>query len=287
MWLILALLSAFFTSLLDISVKKIITKVNVYVVAWASAFFSLPYLYAFLLIQGVPPLGSSFGKALTVSTVLLIFASIFYFKAIKYSDLSISMPMLTFTPLFLLITSPLILGEFPGFLGIIGIISIVFGSYVLHFQERSKGYLEPFKFLVRKRGPRYMLLVALIYSVGANYDKIGVTNSSPVMWVVALATVLACALGIIMMQKTKNIGLQIKSEWPTLAMIGLFNALALIFQMTAIEMTLVPYLVAVKRTSVFMTSLFGFILFKEKGMKERLTGALLMIAGVFMIALFQ
>jgi len=132
-----------------------------------------------------------------------------------------------------------------------------------------------------------MLFVALLYSVGANFDKIGVINSSPVMWIAVLNTVLAFALGIVMVRKTKNVAQQIKSAWLTLVFIGLFNAIALIFQMTAIKMTLVPYLIAVKRTSIFMSSLFGFFLFKEKGMKERLIGALLMIAGVFMIALFQ
>ena len=49
-------------------------------------------------------------------------------------------------------------------------------------------------------------------------------------------------------------------------------------------MAQIPYLIAVKRTSVIMTSLFGFFLFKEKGVKERLAGTILMVLGVFILA---
>jgi len=54
--------------------------------------------------------------------------------------------------------------------------------------------------------------------------------------------------------------------------------------MFAVRLTLVPYIIAVKRTSVIMSSLFGFIIFKEKGLKQRLMGAALMVLGVFIIS---
>ena len=287
MWFFLALVTAFFTSLQDVCGIKIVHKADVYVIVWGWVFFCLPFLYAYLFVDGMSPIGPSFGKALAVSTVILIIASILYMKAIKYSDLSITMPMLAFTPLLLLITSPMILGEFPGMLGILGVIFIVGGSYVLHFQDRRLGLLEPFKRLYRERGPRYMLLVAILYSVGANIDKIGVVNSSPIMWAAILNSVLAIAFGIIMFRRSKHVLRQIKSVWIFLVLIGFFNAVSAIAQMTAIKMTLVPYLIAVKRVSVVMSSLFGFYLFKEKGVRERLIGVVLMVLGAILILIFQ
>jgi len=283
-WLWLAILTALFTSLVDILSKTIIRKVDVYVISWGAMFFSLPFLYATLAVRGIPPIGQAFFPALGVSTVLLIVASILYFKAIRSSDLSVTMPMLTFTPLFLLVTSPLMLGEIPGPFGITGILLIVGGSYVLHFRHRHRGYLEPFFQLIRMPGPRYMLIVAAMYSIGSNIDKIGVVNSSPLMWITMMNTGVALGIGVIMVPKVRGLGPQIRSVWPVLLMMGLCNAVAVICQMTAITMTLVPYLIAVKRTSVVMTSLFGFFLFKEKGVKERLVGAFLMVLGVFLIA---
>ena len=287
MWIPLILATAFFVSLQDVLGKKIIDRVDPHVVAWGWFFFSLPLLTGCLIIDGIPPLDSLFWKSLIISTVLLTFASILYFKAIKYSDLSIAVPMLAFTPLFLLITSPIILGEFPGFLGIIGVLLIVIGSYVLHLQGRLKNFWDPFKRLIGEKGTRYMLMVAVLFSVSGNLDKIGVVHSSPFMWIFVLNFMLSITLGGVMVKRVTTVGQQIKGAWPFLLSIGICNGLALIFQMTAIEMTLVPYLIAVKRTSVIMTSLFGLFLLKEKGFCQRIIGVILMVLGVLMISFFQ
>ena len=287
MWLLLILATAFFVSLQDVFGKKIIDRVDPHVVAWGWLFFSLPLLVVCLCFDGIPPLGSLFWKSLIISTAFLTFASIFYFQAIKHSDLSIAVPMLAFTPLFLLVTSPIILGEFPGSLGVVGIVLIVLGSYVLHLRECRKNFWEPFKRLVSEKGVRYMLMVAVLFSISGNLDKVGVIHSSPFMWIFMLNLMLSITLGGIMLRNVTGIRRQVKAAWPFLLALGFCNGLALIFQMSAIKMTLVPYLIAVKRTSVIMTSLFGLFLFKEKGMRERLVGVVLMVLGVFMIAFFQ
>jgi len=59
MWLLLALLTAFFTSLMDVFGKKLVHTIDVAVIAWGTMFFSLPFLYAFLIIEGIPPIGPS------------------------------------------------------------------------------------------------------------------------------------------------------------------------------------------------------------------------------------
>jgi drug/metabolite transporter (DMT)-like permease len=271
----------------DVVGKKIIGRVDPHVVAFSWIFFSLPLLTVCILIKGIPPLGPLFWKALIISLTFLTFASVFYFKAIKYSDLSIAVPMLAFTPLFLLITSPVILGELPRPLGIIGIVFIVIGSYVLRLKEGYKSFLEPLKRLISEKGVRYMLMVAVLFSVSGNMDKVGVIHSSPFMWIFMLHCLLSVTLGGIMLKKATGIRRQIRETWPFLTALGVCNGVGLIFQMIAIKMTLVPYLIAVKRTSVIMTSLFGLFLFREKGLRERLIGVILMVLGVFMISFFQ
>jgi len=67
--------------------------------------------------------------------------------------------------------------------------------------------------------------------------------------------------------------------------IGLFSALSLIFQMAAINLTLVAYVISIKRTSAIMSVLFGYLIFKERGIKERLIGVTIMIIGVLLIVL--
>jgi len=237
------------------------------------------------LLVEIPELGKDFSIALIFATGLNLIASIVYMKAIKSSDLSITSPMVTFTPLFLLLTSPLIIGEFTNFYGVLGIILIVFGSYTLNLKHRKKGYLAPFKALISEPGPKMMLIVALIWSVTSNIDKIGVTNSSPIFWVIVINCSLAMVMFPIMIYKSKNWTKIIKKEYKALFPIGFFSSLSSIFHMTAITYTLVAYVISIKRLSIIFSVLFGHFVFKEDGIKERLLGAVMMVVGVIIIGL--
>ena len=99
-------------------------------------------------------------------------------KAIEKSDISKVMPMLSFTPLFLLVTSPVILGETIHLLGILGILFVVIGSYLLNLDLSKNSIFEPFKGLLREKGTRYMLIVSFLWSFSANFDKLSIQNSS-------------------------------------------------------------------------------------------------------------
>ena len=45
------------------------------------------------------------------------------------------------------------------------------------------------------------------------------------------------------------------------------------------------YVIAIKRTSVCFGVIWGHLIFHEKGVKERLTGAIVMVLGVVLIIL--
>jgi len=287
MWLFLAFLTALFTSLSDIFSRRIIHQIDVLVIAWGWAFFSLPFLYAYLLFQPLPELDATFWTALAVTTGILTVANILYFKAIHAADLSLSVPMLAFTPLFMMITSPLILGEFPRPMGLTGIMLIVIGSYILNFKNRRHGYWAPLKSLLKSPGPRYMLMVALLYSIGGNIDKIGIYHSSPFAWPAAVNSALALTIGLIVLRRVAHPWREIRHGWKYLLLMGLTISLAFICQMMALTLTLVPYVIAVKRTSIIMTSISGFVFFKEGGIRERLPGVILMVLGVALIYIFS
>jgi len=284
-WLIFAVLTALFESLKGVFSKKSLKGIDEYVVSWSLMFFALIFLAPLLLFIEIPALGGQFWIALIVGGLLGAVATVLYMKAIKESDLSLAVPMLTFTPLFLLITSPLILGEFPRSLGLAGILFIVAGSYSMNIKKMRDGYLEPFKALLKEKGPRLMLIVAFIWSITSNIDKIGVQNSSPIFWVIAVDAFLAIILFPIMLYKSPKSARQVSVSLKALVPIGLFSALTSVFQMTALSLTLVAYVISIKRTSAVISVIFGYLIFKEKRIRERLFGAALMVLGVLLIAL--
>ncbi|EGK85664.1 EamA family transporter [Microcoleus vaginatus PCC 9802] len=284
-WLILGILTAFFEAVKDVFGKQNLKKSDEYVVAWSLSFFSVICLLPWVLYTGIPPLNSQFWLALLIGGSINAVTALLYIKAIKVSDLSLTLPMVALTPLFMLVTSPLIVGEYPKFFDYIGILLIVAGSYLLNIKEKSKGYLAPFKALLDEPGPKLMLIVAVLWSIAANFDKIGVTNSNPIFWVFSLFGTMSVLLLPVLLHKTPNPGRQIFKQLPMLAAMGFFNAIGIIFQMQALTLAFVVQVIAIKRTSVLMGVLFGHFLFKEKDIQQRFLGAGIMILGVLFISL--
>ncbi|MBN2458903.1 EamA family transporter [Candidatus Woesearchaeota archaeon] len=287
-WFVYAFLTAIFESAKDVFSKKSLKEMDEYVVSWSLMFFSLVFLLPMFIFINIPMLTSQFWIALLIGGSLNVMAIILFMKAIKASDLSLTIPMITFTPLFLLLTSPIMIGEFPTPLGLSGVLLIVVGSYVMkikYMKKGLKGFFAPFGALIKEKGPRLMLLVAFIWSITSNFDKMGVINSSPMFWVAATGLFMAIIMLPIMLFKSKNIMQKMKSGYKALIPMGIFGVAASIFQMTAVSMTLVAYVISIKRTSTIMSVLFGHFLFKEKGLKERLIGVILMVLGVVLIML--
>ena len=285
MWLILASLSAFFEAVKDVVSKHNLKANDEYVVTWSLTFFTAAFLTPLLFIIEIPPLNQQFWIALLIGGSMNAVIALLYIKAIKLSDLSLAVPLVALTPLFMLLTSPLIVGEYPNFFDGIGVFLIVMGSYLLNIKEKSQGYLAPFKALLHQPGSKLMLLVAFLWSITTNFDKIGVQNSSPIFWVFALLTTMSVLLLPVLLHKTSNPKRQIIRYLPMLMATGFFNALGVICQMQALTMTLVVQVIALKRTSVLMGVLFGHFIFKEKDIQERFLGASIMMGGVVFITL--
>ncbi len=284
-WVVFAFLTAFFESIKDVLSKKSLKEIDEYVVAWSLWFFPIPLLLIILFITGIPSIEPSFWLILIIGGICNVFATIFYMKSIKHTDLSLSVPLLAFSPLFLLFTSPLLVGEFPNQYGLIGVLLIVLGSYMLNIKKRSKGIIEPFHALIKEKGPRFMLLVAVIWSISANIDKIGVKNSTPFFWITMMAIFVSLSLFPIVVHRFPKERKTSKNWVKALIPIGLIYGLTILNQMIAINLAMVPYVISIKRTSTILAVVWGFLIFKEKNIKDRLAGVIIMIVGVLFITL--
>ncbi|MDD5712382.1 MAG: hypothetical protein PHY31_06460, partial [Smithellaceae bacterium] len=75
-----------------------------------------------------------------------------------------------------------------------------------------------------------------------------------------------------------------KPGWGLL--LGMTVALEVFSHGLAISQVQAAYMIALKRTSLAFGVLYGFWIFKEDRMAERLAGSLIMLAGVFLIGWF-
>ncbi|MGZ7107743.1 MAG: EamA family transporter, partial [Methanobacterium sp.] len=141
------------------------------------------------------------------------------------------------------------------------------------------------KAMVEHHGPKMMLIAAFILSITSSIDKIGVLNSSPLFWAVSVHSFTSISLAPLIIREFSNHIKLTNTDIRLLFAVGFFSALAIVTQYIAITTLLVPYVIAIKRTSTIMSVLFGSLIFKEKGIKGRLLGAGIMVLGVILITL--
>jgi uncharacterized membrane protein len=163
----------------DACLKRCLGEMDAVVAVTAYSTLAACFFWVAAGLEPFPVLAGEFWIILAIGGLLGVVTFALYGKALKGGDMSLTLPMLAFTPLFLLVTSPLTLGEFPSPAGVGGLLCVVGGSYVLNLRERRKGFWGPVRALWTNRFARLMLLVAAIWSVGANVDKLGLRASSP------------------------------------------------------------------------------------------------------------
>lgn len=284
-WVVLSLVSAFTLATSDALTKKALNGRNEYIVAFFRLLFSMPLLLLLLLLIPKPDPGPVFYKAFALSLPFEILAFVLYTKALMVSPLSLTLPFLSLTPVFLIFVSYGILGEEVSLQGGMGIVILAAGSYMLHLHQMRKGIFEPFRAIFREKGSVYMLFVALIYSMTSSLGKMAIEASSPLFfgttYFIAL-TLLFIPVALFMGRGEISRFVRNK-QYKGLVLPGIFYSIMIASHMIAISLTKVAYMISLKRTSVIIGVVYGYILFREKNMKQRLTGAIIMLIGFVMI----
>jgi drug/metabolite transporter (DMT)-like permease len=287
LWLPLSLLAAFSLATVDALTKKFFSDLSPYEMGVIRLIYTLPwFLCSFLFIPFASP-DKTYFIAIASAAPLEICAIYCYMKAIKLSPLSVTLPFLAFTPAFIILTGRIFLGEKLNSMGIAGIILIVTGSYCLNISSITGGLFAPVRAIFKVPGSRLMLLVSLLYSITSVIGKIGVLHSNPYFF----GSTYSIALAFMMAALTPfmpGITVTRLTRLPVKGMaIGAIYAITIFSHMLAISQVAAAYMVSVKRTSLLFGILYGAWWFKEKRISERLFGAVIMLAGVFLIGFYS
>ena len=291
LWFLLSSGTALCEALKDVTGKQALKSLDEYSVLLGFSTVGALLMGSFMLMtEGVPTLGPRYGLALLVGGGLNILAFTLYFRAIKTADLSLTVPLVTLTPLFLLVTSPIIVGEWPTGLDAVGVVLLITGSYVLNLKPSEGFTLGPLRAITANTGSRTMICVAFLWSITSNFDKVGTLNSSSLFWGMSLFTTVALGMVPFVAQRILQKGLQnvvsplrVQAKFVVLA--GIFIAVGVSLQFAALTMAPVAQVIAVKRMSALISVGFGYFLFDETDLRERLLGASIMVSGVAIMAI--
>jgi drug/metabolite transporter (DMT)-like permease len=290
-WFFLSLLAALSLATSDALTKRFFGNLPPLMMGIIRLGYALPWLLAALFfIPWIIP-DTTFWSCIAIGLPLEELAFYCYMKAIKVSPLSLTVPFLAFTPGVIILTGWIILSEeiSPG--GFCGIILIIVGAYFLNLSKTNYGILAPVMAIFREPGSRLMLLVSFIYAFTSTIGKLAIIHSNPYFFGILYNTALAVLLTLFLpaflpaaaiAEPARNL----MSKLLIGLILGALVATTVFSHMLAISMTNVAYMISLKRTSLLFGVLYGALWFKEEKIAERLTGAIIMITGVFLIGLF-
>jgi len=221
-----------------------------------------------------------------VSSALL--EAIYYItliRAYENGDFSLVYPMARgAAPAFLVLWTALFLGERPRLYGLIGIGLLILGLVVVGGKTwwtlRKTARLN-------KSALSLALGVACCISIYTAIDGAAVRYVSPLPYtvlVIAFAAVLVTP-AVVKRYGNRAIVAEWRSNWIRIVLVGIFTLLAYILALKAYTITRVSYAGAVREISVVFAAFLGWRWLGEDFGAMRLVGAILLFAGILVIAI--
>ncbi|MFH1956469.1 MAG: DMT family transporter [Patescibacteria group bacterium] len=285
-WFLFALGSALGFSIYHAISKSLSLKISKAEITFWSFFFASIILLSISFFNGLPELGDQFLKAVLITSILNIIAFPILLQAYRLADFSAVFSMFLLTPLFMLLTSYLILKEIPSLLGVVGMIILLSGLFIIIQGSRAESKINGTNY---KKGIYLGLLVSFIFSICVNFDKMAVLNSDFIFAGGTIAGLIALGTLPFLIYFQRKTRLNIKNiEKKTillmLAMVITF-CFTSIFHNLALISGLASYTIAIKRTSIIFGVIWGLIFFKEKRFLPKLIGSVIAALGVIVILL--
>jgi drug/metabolite transporter (DMT)-like permease len=287
-WLSLTLVCAFSLAASDAATKKLMSDYSarelVVVRFVATGILLLP-----LLIVNWTPIPAPFWGWVAALLPFELVAMWLYMKAIRQAPLSQTLPYLAFTPVITIFTGYLLLGERVSARGAGGILLITAGAYLLNIRQLRNGsrfaLLQPIRAMMVNAGPRWMLLVAALYSLTSVMGKGAMQYVPPEFFGPFYFALLGLAVAVPYLLGRRGSAGVLGRRPGALLLVGALMALMVYTHFQAIQQVEAAYMISVKRTSVLFGILMGAWLFDERDLPLNLLAGSMMVIGVAMIAL--
>jgi drug/metabolite transporter (DMT)-like permease len=236
----------------------------------------------------------AFGAALPARAWPFIIASAameaaYYFaltRAYGLGDFSLVYPLARGTaPALLAVWATLFLGERLRPAGLLGLAVLIGGLLVVGggvwWSRRGQVQVGP-------SGVAAALLVALCISIYSAIDGAAVQTISPIPYTVLILGLSAvfCAPAILLQYRRSAIVAEWRVNWPRIVTVGVLNLATYMLVLIAYSRAQVAYAGAVREISVVFAALVGWRWLGESFGAYRTVGALLIFAGIVIIAVF-
>jgi drug/metabolite transporter (DMT)-like permease len=288
MWFLYALLGAIGKSYSGFFRKKIAKSVSSAMYMWIA--------YSLILIVLTPFMFSRFTElkavALELPIVLLgavvtnLLATKLNMEALKREELSYTAPLNAMVPLFTLLIAAVFLNESPPRFGIIGVLAIVAGAYIVSSKPNQMHWYDPLKRLVTSAGAQLTIAVTLCYAFNTILIKVMTNDGYGSLTIFYLITIIGW-LFLIHVPLLKRKEFKAVGRSDKLAILGgsISSFAGGYFHILATANTFTSYATSVRRLDALISILLGWRYLKETNIRIKLIGAGVMTVGTVLLAI--
>lgn len=239
---------------------------------------ALPPLVLWGLVAGDWRLERGYWAPALASVALNVAANFCYFRSFQLAPLSVTLPMLAFTPLFASLLGASLLGETLGVRGSLGALLVVAGGLALGLRSGSARF---------EAGSGLMLVVAFLWSATLLLDKRALAVASPEVHAITLNAGVALGGGAVLIASGRL--RDVRRARASLGLLGLavlVGATALSLQLLALRELPMGAVETLKRgVGGFSAVVFGRWLYREGLSIRKVVAVVLMTLGVAILLL--
>jgi drug/metabolite transporter (DMT)-like permease len=216
-----------------------------------------------------------------VSALLHLFYFVVLQAGYRKADLSVVYPVARGAgPLFAVAGAMLVFREKPGVIALAGIVLIIGGVVVM------AGF-RPGKNKAVAKGLQYGLLTGMFIAAYTLWDKAAVVDYHVSAMAVTFASMLLPLLLLlpVVMKEKSALEHELQQHWKQALLVAVCQPLSYLLVLIALKYAPVTYVAPVREMSIVFGVFFGAGVLKEADVTKRITAALVIMAGIVLIAL--
>lgn len=288
MWFIYSLIGAVGKSYSGFFRKKIAKNISSAMYMWVA--------YSMMLIVFTPFMFSRLSVTAKIATELPIIllgavlsnllATTLNMEALKREELSYTAPLNAMVPLFTLLIAGIFLNETPPRFGIIGVLAIVAGAYIVSIKPERIHWYDPLKRLVTSTGAQLSIAVTLCYAINTVLTKVLTNNHYGALDIFYMTTLVGWLfLLYVPVFKFKELRAIEKSDKMAVLGGGMSSFASGYFFILATASTFTSYATSVRRLDALVSIILGWRYLKETNIRIKLIGAAVMTFGTVLLAI--
>lgn len=267
-----------FDLLRKLLVKEVPSVALVFLLTAASA----PLFAAWMVADGATRLEPGYWIPALGSVALNVVANLLFLEGMRIAPLSVTVPLLSLTPVFATLLAIPLLGERPSLQDGMGILLVIAGAIWLNWQPRAG---SPEDTRGKVKGAVMVALTSLFWSLTIPLDKLAVERATAHLHGVVLTAGVAACVFVVLVAQRRLGDLAALRKVPGIFVLALIvSVVALALQLLALPLVYVGTVETLKRgIGNFMALVSGWVFFREPVTLPKILAVALMAVGVGMI----